>query len=240
MNLEDTQDVSGSGLTPEAVEAVEDERLGRAPDDGDDDHDDGIAAAEREIAAAELMQIIHSHSQICNWLHVGFDDVSREDLRRASLSDDPKVQNARLGGIIEACGLVGDAYEMARADLIRSIADMAPGSEVERLKANAAATVSVMSQRCAAQAMQPGQNPAVMSLQIGNFSKLMRLGLELEASQERSRLARRPALMLVDANAALTSGGPAPQLTDRTEAERASDPLVDGFGGEDNGTRPRA
>ena len=59
-------------------------------------------------------------------LDVNCGDVSPEDFRRGALSDDPRVQVSRLKTLFRACGIVGVADEVERADVVRVAAEYAP------------------------------------------------------------------------------------------------------------------
>jgi hypothetical protein len=106
-----------------------DERLGHAPDFDDAEWD--LGALEREVAAAEALRLANGHRKICGALHLRYGDVSADDLARASLSDDPDIQCARLAPLFKMCGLIGVGHEIERADLIKTIADAGPQSETE-------------------------------------------------------------------------------------------------------------
>ena len=147
-------------------------------------------------------EILHAtdHWKICRWLDVGFDHVTAEDVERASRSDDVPTQAVRLRPVFEMCGLVGDEHEADRVDLIRRLADAGPQSDPEMRILFQAIAAEYMAARCASDAMSPGQSMEVMSMQLGNFSKLARLGNELREGQQRIRQAQKPSLKLLDAS----------------------------------------
>jgi hypothetical protein len=76
--------------------------------------------------------LIDGHTTTCRMLDVNGGDVSPEDFRRGALSDDPRVQVSRLKALFRACGIVGVADEVERADVVRVAAEYAPQSEGER------------------------------------------------------------------------------------------------------------
>jgi hypothetical protein len=193
------QDSTHEFLTP--PDSDQDARLGHAPDFSEVEWDAG--ALGREIAAAEFFRLANAHRKVCGALHVRYGDVTADDLARASLSDDTDIQCARLGPLFKMCGLVGDGHEIERADLVKAIADAGPQSEPEMRLLFQVTAAEYMAVRCAADAMQPGQDPSVMSLQIGNFSKLTRLGFDLRDGLQKLCSAQRPSRRVLDA-------GPAP------------------------------
>jgi len=174
-----------------------DGRLGHQPDFDEAEWD--LGALEREVAAAEFLQLANGHRKICGALHLRYGDVTADDLARASLSDEADIQCARLGPLFKMCGLVGDGHEIERADLVKTIADAGPRSEAEMRLLFQITAADFMAARCATDAMQPRQDVAVMSLQMSNFGKLSRLGLDLRAGQEKLRSAQRPSLRLLEA-----------------------------------------
>jgi hypothetical protein len=182
-------------LTPQNND--DDRRLGGACDFDEAEWD--LGALEREAAAAEFLRQANGHRKVCGALHLRYGDVTAEDLARASLSDDPDMQCARLGPLFKMCGLVGDGHEIERADVVRAIADAGPQSETEMRLLSQVTAAGFMAARCATDAMQPGQDRSVMSLQIGNFSKLTRLGFDLQEGLQKLRSAQRPSRRVLDA-----------------------------------------
>ena len=174
-----------------------DGRLGHEPDFDEAEWD--LGALEREVAAAEFLQLANGHRKICGALHLRYGDVTADDLARASLSDEADIQCARLGPLFKMCGLVGDGHEIERADLVNTIADAGPQSEAEMRLLFQITAAEFIAARCATDAMQPRQDLAVMSLQMSNFGKLSRLGLDLRAGLEKLRSAQRPSLRLLEA-----------------------------------------
>ncbi len=193
------QDSTHEFLTP--PDSDRDGRLGHDPDFDEVEWD--LRALEREIAAAEFLGQANAHRKVCGALHLRYGDVTADDLARASLSDDIDIQCARLGPLFKMCGLVGDGHEIERADLVKTIAGAGPQSEAEMRLLFQGTAAEYMAVRCAADAMQPGQDPSIMSLQIGNFSKLTRLGFDLQEGLQKLRSAQRPSRRVLDA-------GPAP------------------------------
>ena len=208
-----------------------DGRLGHEPDFDEAEWD--LGALEREVAAAEFLQLANGHRKICGALHLRYGDVTADDLARASLSDEADIQCARLGPLFKMCGLVGDGHEIERADLVKTIADAGPQSEAEMRLLFQITAAEFMAARCATDAMQPRQDVAVMSLQMSNFGKLSRLGLDLRAGLEKLRSAQRPSLRLLEAAAApLGAVGHVKALPASTEgrdpSEAHSPPDTDG------------
>ena len=174
-----------------------DGRLGHEPDFDEAEWD--LRALEREIAAAEFLQLANGHRKICGALHLRYCDVTADDLACASLSDEADIQCARLGPLFKMCGLIGVGHEIERADLVKTIADAGPQSEAEMRLLFQITAAEFMAARCATDAMQPRQDLAVISLQMSNFGKLSRLGLDLRAGLEKLRSAQRPSLRLLEA-----------------------------------------
>ena len=182
-------------LTPQNND--DDRRLGGACDFDEAEWD--LGALEREAAAAEFLRQANGHRKVCGALHLRYGDVTAEDLARASLSDDPDMQCARLGPLFKMCGLVGDGHEIERADVVKTIADAGPQSEAEMRLLFQVAAADYLATLCATDAAQPRQDLAVVSLQIGNFSKLTRLGFELRGGLQKLRNTQRPSLRLLEA-----------------------------------------
>ena len=185
-----------------------DGRLGHALDFDEAEWD--LGALERQIAAGEAWRLANAHRTVCGALHLRYGDVTADELGRASLSDDPDMQCARLGPLFKMCGLIGVGHEIERADVVRTIADAGPQSEAEMRLLFQITAAEFMAARCAADAMQPRQDVAIMSLQMANFGKLSRLGLDLRVGLEKLRSAQRPSLRLLaaaHAPASLGAGG---------------------------------
>ena len=104
-----------------------DGRLGHAPDFDEAEWD--LGALEREVAAAEFLQLANGHRKVCGALHLRYGDITANDLGRAGLSDEADIQCARLGPLFKMCGLVGDGHEIERADLVKAIADAGPQND---------------------------------------------------------------------------------------------------------------
>jgi hypothetical protein len=174
-----------------------DGRLGHEPDFDEAEWD--LGALEREVAAAEFLRLANGHRTVCGALHLRYGDVTADELARATRSEHADIQCARLGPLFKMCGLVGDGHEIERADLVKTIADAGPQSEAEMRLLFQITAAEFMAARCATDAMQPRQDLAVMSLQMANFGKLSRLGLDLRAGLEKLRNAQRPSLRLLEA-----------------------------------------
>ena len=173
-----------------------DGRLGDEPDFDEAEWD--LGALERELAAGEALRLANGHRKICGALHLRYGDVTADELARASLSDEPDIQCARLAPLFRMCGLIGVGHEIERADLVKTIADAGPESEAEMRLLFQITAAEFMAARCATDAMQPRQDVAIMSLQMANFGKLSRLGLDLRVGLEKLRSARRPSLRLLE------------------------------------------
>ena len=149
----------------------------------------------------------NGHRKICGALHLRYGDVSADDLARASLSEDPDIQCARLAPLFKMCGLIGGGHEIERADLVKTIADAGPRSETEMRLLFKVAASEYLAALCASDAAQPRQDLAVVSLQISNFSKLTRLGFDLQEGLQKLRSVQRPSLRLLEAATATASLG---------------------------------
>lgn len=158
-----------------------------------------LSAQALELAVGEAFGFANAHRKVCGALHLRYDDVTAEDLARASLSDDPDMQCARLGPLFKMCGLIGVGHEIERADVVRTIAGAGPQSEGEMRLLFQVTAAEYMAAVCATDAMQPRQDLSVVSMQVGNFAKLTRLGLELRGGLQKLRTAQRPSLRLLDA-----------------------------------------
>jgi len=202
------------------------------PQNNDDDGEWELSAHERELAAGEAWRQANEHRKICGALHLRYDHVTAEDLARASLSDDTDIQCARLGPLFKMCGLVGVGHEIERADLVKTIADAGPQSEAEMRLLFQVTAAEYMAALCATDAMQPRQDLSVVSLQMNNYSKLARLGLDLREGLQKLRSAQRPSLRLLDAEpgphpdpfAAVGYANVLPAAGDGQEPSEAQDP----------------
>ena len=194
------------------------------PQNNDDEARDRSAQA-LELAVGVALGSANAHRKVCGALHLRYDDVTADDLARASLSDDTDMQCARLGPLFKMCGLVGVGHEIERADVVRTIADAGPQSEGEMRLLFQVTAAEYMAALCATDAMRPRQDLSVVSMQVGNFSKLTRLGLELRQGLQKLRTAQRPSLRLLDA-------APAPQ-PDPFAAVRHTKALPAGGEGQD-------
>ncbi len=182
-------------LTPPVSDG--DERVGRAPDFDEAEWD--LGALEGVVTAGEALRLANGHRKICGALHLRYGDVTADELARASLSDEPDIQCARLAPLFKMGGLIGVGHEIERADLVKTIADAGPQSDAEMRLLFQITAAEFMAAQCAGDAMQPRQDVAVMSLQMANFGKLSRLGLDLRAGLEKLRNAHRPSLRLLEA-----------------------------------------
>lgn len=138
--------------------------------------------------------------QICGWLNIAYGSVTAEDLARACLSDDLQTQAVRLHPLFEMCGLVGEAYSLERADFIKRLAEAGPQNVTEVQVISQTIATEYIAARCASDAMRHGQSVEVMSMQLGNFSKVAKLGTQLREAQHKLREAGRPSLKLLDAS----------------------------------------
>lgn len=171
--------------------------LGHAPDFSEVEGHAG--ALEREAAAGEAWRLLNEYRTVCGALYLRYGDVTADDLARASLSDETNIQCVRLGTLFKMCGLVGVGQEIERAGVLKTIAEAGPQSEAELALLFQITAAEFMAAQCAADAMQPCQDLAVMSLQMANFGKLSRLGLDLQVGREKLRSARRPGLRVLEA-----------------------------------------
>lgn len=174
-----------------------DGRLGHEPDFDEAEWD--LGALEREIAAGEAWRLANEHRTVCGALHLRYGDVTADDLARASLSEDADIKCARLGPLFKMCGLIGVGHEIERADLVKTIANAEPQSEAEMRLLFKVAASEYLATLCATDAAQPHQDLAVVSLQISNFSKLTRLGFDLQEGLQKLRSTQRPSLRLLEA-----------------------------------------
>jgi hypothetical protein len=97
------------------------------------------------------------------------------------------------------CGLIGVGHEIERADVVRTIAGAGPQSEGEMRLLFQVTAAEYMAALCATDAMQPRQDLSVVSIQVGNYSKLTRLGLDLREGLQKLRTAQRPNLRVLEA-----------------------------------------
>jgi hypothetical protein len=168
------------------IEADGDDRLGR-PGDGEDRESLEIAAAELEIALRMQAEAAHRHYTACRGLHIKFEDVTPDDLRRATLSDDMRTQVSRLRGLFTACGIVAEPQEVERADVIHVAAENAPQSETERQLAFQAIAAHFMALRSAGEAASGRHIPQVTALYTADFVKASKLYLNVQGSLQAMR-----------------------------------------------------
>lgn len=82
---------------------------------------------------------------------------------------------------------VGD--EIACADVVKTIAGAGPQSKAEMRLLFQVTAAECMAAPCATDAMQPRQDLFVVSMRVGNYAKLTRLGLELRGGLQKLRRA---------------------------------------------------
>ena len=133
------------------------------------------------------LDLIDGHTSTCRMLDINCGDVSPQDFRRAALSDDPRVQVSRLKGLFKACGIVGVADEVERADVVRVAAEYAPQSEGERQLVFQAIATNFMALRSAGEAMSGRHAPQVASLCTGDFVKVSKLHASLQGTLQAMR-----------------------------------------------------
>ncbi len=148
------------------------------PDEGYDEQIYRDFECAREIAAG--VRAASDHFKACQSLHINYDGVTPEDLRRATLSGDVYIQVSRLKPLFEACGLVGDGYRIERGDVVSTLAAFCPQDEAERRLLYQSTAAFAMSMNCSSLAMSAGTLPHVAALHIGNFHKLSSLGMNLQ------------------------------------------------------------
>lgn len=171
---------------------------------------------EREIAAHYLA--MRSHDQTCQWLGVDSESVTRLDLARATLVEDPSVQFSRLRQLFEACGVLGQDLQTEREDLICTIADYGPQNDRERTILYHQRATERMAGRCAAGAMAAGALPQVTALHANSFGKLVRIGNELGDRLDTMRGLTRPSAREVKMGVALFATARSPVAPTRHEA----------------------
>ena len=131
--------------------------------------------------------LIDGHTTTCRMLDVNCGDVSPEDFRRGTLSDDPRVQVSRLKALFRACGIVGVADEVERADVVRVAAEYAPQSEGERQVVFQAIATHFIALRSAGEAMSGRHAPQVAALCTGDFVKASKLHASLQGTLQAMR-----------------------------------------------------
>ncbi len=139
-----------------------------------------VGQAELEAAARRHFQASSDWHKVCQQLDLVHDKVTLEQLINATLSWDPGVQVARLGGLFRACGLTGASQAVERSDLVAVIAGQAPRDERERQVVYQSAVSRNVAMICAEGATGPGRTPQVTALLSGSFQKLSSHSLALD------------------------------------------------------------
>lgn len=152
-------------------------REGHKPEEG---HYTDTADAEREIALQRQFQDTGDWFTACQQLGLAHDNITREQLIRATLSRDLRVQVARLDSLFRACGLKDPNLKVERTDLVAVIADQAPRDERERQILYQAAVARNLAMFCAEGASRSGNTPQVTALLAGSFQKLSNHSLTLD------------------------------------------------------------
>ena len=162
--------------------------------------------------------LIDGHTTTCRMLDVNCGDVSPQDFRRAALSDDPRVQVSRLKALFRACGIVGVADEVERADVVRVAAEYAPQSEGERQLVFQAIATHFMALRSAGEAMSGRHAPQVASLCTGDFVKVSKLHASLQGTLQAMRRDASPPPTEIHGHVHLHAGGVPPMLVGGADA----------------------
>jgi len=156
--------------------------------------------------------LIDGHTSTCRMLDVNCGDVSPEDFRRGALSDDPRVQVSRLKALFRACGIVGVADEVERADVVRVAAEYAPQSEGERQLVFQAIATHFMALRSAGEAMSGRHAPQVAALCTGDFVKVSKLHATLQGTLQAMRRDASPPPKEIHGHVHLHADGIPPML----------------------------
>lgn len=154
--------------------------------------------------------LIDGHTKTCRMLDVNCGDVSPPDFRRAALSEDPRVQVSRLKALFRACGIVGVADEVERADAVRVAAEYAPRSEGERQLVFQAIATHFMAMRSAGEAMSGSHGPQVAALCTADFVKVSKLHASLQGTLQAMRRDASPAPTEIHGHVHLHTGGAPP------------------------------
>jgi hypothetical protein len=203
------------------IAADGDDRLGR-PGDGEDRESLEIAAAELEIALRMQAEAAHRHYTACRGLHIRFEDVTPDDLRRATLSDDMRTQVSRLRGLFTACGIVAEPQEVERADVIHVAAEYAPQSEAERQLVFQAIATHLMALRSVGEAMSGRHIPQIAALYTGDFVKASKLHASLQGTLQAMRRGASPPPAEIHGHVRLHAGGVPPMLVGGADARPAA------------------
>ena len=172
--------------------------------------------SERDVARRRAderrggLDLIDGHTSTCRMLDINCGDVSPQDFLRAALSDDPRVQVSRLKGLFKACGIVGVADEVERADVVRVAAEYAPQSEGERQLVFQAIATHFMALRSAGEAMSGRHAPQVAALCTGDFVKVSKLHASLQATLQAMRYNPSPPRTEIHGHLHLHTGGAPP------------------------------
>ena len=156
--------------------------------------------------------VIDGHTTTCRMLDINCGDVSPEDFRRAARSDDPCVQVSRLKALFRACGIIGVADEVERADVVRVAAEYAPQSEGERQLVFQAIATHFMALRSAGEAMSGRHAPQVAALCTGDFVKVSKLHASLQGTLQAMRYNPSPPPTEIHGHVHLHAGGVPPML----------------------------
>lgn len=156
------------------------------------------------------LDLIDGHTSTCRLLDINCGDVSPQDFRRAALSDDPRVQVSRLKALFKACGIVGVADEVERADVVRVAAEYAPQSEGERQLVFQAIATNFMALRSAGEAMSGRHAPQVAALCTADFVKVSKLHASLQATLQGMRYNPSPPRTEIHGHVHLHTGGVPP------------------------------
>jgi hypothetical protein len=188
-----------------------DGRLGQ-PGNGEGGESLEIAAAELEIALHMQAEAAFRHLTACGALHVRYGDVTPNDLRRATLSDDMHTQVSRLKGLFTACGIVAEPQEVERADVVRLAAEHAPRSEGERQILFQATAAHFLTLRSAGEAASGRHIPQVAALYTGDFVKAAKLHASLQGALQAMRRDASPPPTEIHGHVHLHAGGVPPML----------------------------
>jgi hypothetical protein len=195
-----------------------DDRLGQ-PGDGECSERLEIAAAELEIALHMQAEAAFRHLKVCGALHVRYGDVTPDDLRRATLSDDMQTQVSRLKGLFTACGVVAEPQEVERADVVRVAAEHAPRSEGERQILYQATAAHFLTLRSAGEAASGRHIPQVAALYTGDFVKASKLHASLQVALQAMRRSASPPPTEIHGHVHLHAGGVPPMLVGGADAQ---------------------
>lgn len=170
----------GGGCPPEDVSSVLRDRPATYLSERD-------VARRRADERRGAWDVIDGHTKTCRMLDINCGDVSPEDFRRAALSDDPRIQVSRLKALFRACGIIGVADEVERADVVRVAAEYAPQSETERQVVFQSIATHLMALRSVGEAMSGRHSPQVAALHSGDFVKASKLYASLQGTLQAMR-----------------------------------------------------